>query len=62
MIFSVTVEETPEMKDLGLILTEHNGIWKDVGLKLKLKKAVIDTVKADNPLDQRECFREVLQK
>jgi len=58
----VTVNERPEMRDLGLVLTEHNDIWKDIGLKLKLKVAVLNTVAANNPLDRRECFREVLQK
>ena len=58
----VTVDGRPDMRDLGLVLTEHNDIWKDIGLKLKLREAVLNTVAANNRLDQRECFREVLQK
>ena len=57
----VTVNERPEMRDLGLVLTEHNDIWKDIGLKLKLKEPVLGTIEADNS-KRRECFREVLHK
>ena len=50
------------MRDLGLVLTQYNGIWKDVGLQLQIKEVVLNTVAADNPLNQRECFRETLQR
>ena len=50
------------MRDLGLVFTDYNYIWQDVGLQLKLKQVVLGTIAANNPLNQRNCFRETLQK
>lgn len=64
LLFSefVTVEDRPEMRDLGQVLTQYNDLWRPVGYELKLKGAVLNTIAADNIGNQRECFRVALEK
>jgi len=52
----------PDMKDLGIVLTNHCTEWKDIGINLGLKLPVLKRIEADNPLKNRECFRETLEK
>lgn len=50
------------MKGLNRFLTEYCGLWRSIGLKLGLQTSVLNLIEADRRLQQRECFRETLQR
>ena len=50
------------MKGLNRFLTDYCEYWRPIGLKLGLQSAVLGLIEADHRLQQRECFRETLQK
>ena len=55
-------DQKPESKDLLRFLTGYCELWRDIGLLLGLKPAVLDTVASDNSNDNRKCFRVTLDK
>ena len=61
MVYVCTGDERPDMKDLGMVLTNHCTEWKDIGANLGLEPPVIKRIAADNPKKNRECFRETLE-
>ena len=50
------------MKGLNRFLTDYCEYWRPTGLKLGLQSAVLGLIESDHRLQQRECFRETLQK
>jgi len=55
-------DKRPDMKDLGIVLTNHCTEWKDIGINLGLKIPVLKRIAAENPMNNnRECFRETLE-
>ena len=57
-----TVDDRPEMKDLGKVMTDYCLQWKDIGPHLGLTSSVLNVIEADNPTSKRECFRSTLDK
>ena len=50
------------MTELNRFLTNYCAFWRSTGLKLGLEATVLNLIEADHRLQQRECFREMLQR
>ena len=55
-------DQRPKSRDLQRFLTDYCKHWKDIGLILGLQSSVIDIVASAHPMQDRECFREILEK
>ena len=55
-------DQRPESRHLQRFLTDYCKHWKDIGVLLGLKSSVIDIVASAHPMQDRECFREILEK
>ena len=55
-------DSKPELKDFNKFLTEYANLWKDIGLELGIKPAVLSLVESSHFKDDRECLRATLQK
>ena len=55
-------DQRPESKDLQRFLTDYCKQWRDIGLPLGLKSSVLDLVASAHPMQDRECFRAILEK
>ena len=62
VICIVLDDQRPTSKDLQRFLINHCKHWRDIGLLLGLKSAVLDQVASDHPSDCRECLRLTLEK
>ena len=59
--FTLTEENTPDMRDLHhYIITTYAPDWKDIGLQLNLKTATLEIFATDNPLNCTACFKKTL--
>ena len=61
-VLYVLDDQRPESKDFLKFLTDYCKYWRDIGLLLGLKSPVLDQVASAHPMQDRECFRVILDK
>ena len=61
-VLYVLDDQRPESKDFLKLLTDYCNHWRDIGLLLGLKSPVLDQVASAHPMQNRECFRVILEK
>ena len=55
-------DQRPKPVEFQNFLVHYGKHWRDIGLQLGLKAAVLDVVEANNKHSQTKCFRITLQK
>jgi len=61
-IYTALDDQRPEPKDLQRFLVDYGELWRDIGLQLGLKTAILNQVASAHPMQNRECFRVTLEK